>query len=140
MADNTQIYGPSAGDIIATDDIAGVKYQRGKITLGSDGVNDGDVSSSNPMPVADATLTGGTAKVINRGGAKGATSAADVTSTSEGTDHQALDVQIYHGGVAKDPTQIRHLTVSDTVSLGGTLPSLSAGSAIVGKVGIDQTT
>lgn len=139
MADNTQIYNPAAGDIIATDDIAGVKYQRSKITLGNDGVNDGDLSSSNPMPVVDATLVDGTAKVTNRGGAKGATAAADITSTSEGADHQALDVQIYHGGTAKDPTQIRPLTTADTVSLGGTLPPLSAGSLVIGKVGIDQS-
>jgi hypothetical protein len=51
----------------------------------------------------DATLTGGSAKAIARGGAKGVTAAADVTSTAEGTDHQALDVQLYHGGAAIDP-------------------------------------
>lgn len=64
----------------------------------------------------DATLTGGTQQAIARGGAKGATTAATVTSTAEGADHQALDVQIYHGGAAKDPTQIRALTASDVVS------------------------
>lgn len=40
---------------IATDDIGGVQYQRVKMVLGADGVNDGDVSSSNALPVADAT-------------------------------------------------------------------------------------
>lgn len=64
----------------------------------------------------DSTLTGGAAKTIARGGAKGITTAADVTSTAQGSDHQALDVQIYHGGTAKDPTQIRALTASDVVS------------------------
>jgi hypothetical protein len=64
----------------------------------------------------DATLTGGTQKAIARGGAKGATAAADVTSTAEGTDHQALDVQIMSGGVAKDPTQVRALTSADVVT------------------------
>lgn len=57
----------------------------------------------------DATLTGGSQKAIVRGGAKGATSTADVTSTAEGADHQALDVQVYHGGTAINPTQIRAL-------------------------------
>jgi hypothetical protein len=42
----------------------------------------------------DATLTGGTQKAIARGGAKGATTAADVTSTAQSADRQALDVQI----------------------------------------------
>lgn len=73
----------------------------------------------------DATLTGGTAKAINRGGAKGATAAADVTSTAEGADHQAIDVQVYHGGVAKDPTAIRALTIADIVTV-----AQGAGAAI----------
>ena len=60
--------------------------------------------------------TDGTQKAICRGGAKGSTTAADVTSTAEGSDHQAVDVQIYHGGAAKDPTQIRALTSSDVVT------------------------
>lgn len=42
----------------------------------------------------DATLTGGTAKAIVRGGAKGTTTAADVTSTSAGSNNQTLDVGI----------------------------------------------
>lgn len=43
----------------------------------------------------DATLTGGNAKAVNRGGAKGTTTAADVTSTASGVNHQTLDVAIY---------------------------------------------
>lgn len=46
---------------------------------------------------------GGTAKTIVRGGAKGATAAADLTGTAEGADHQALDVQLYNAGVAIAP-------------------------------------
>ena len=56
MADNTTLNTGTGGDVIATDDIAGVKYQRVKIVQGADGVNDGDVSSSNPLPV-DGTVT-----------------------------------------------------------------------------------
>lgn len=52
MADNTQLpEATTTGDVIATDDIGGVKYQRVKMILGADGVNDGDVSSANPLPV-----------------------------------------------------------------------------------------
>lgn len=72
-----------------------------------------------PLPSGAATSaaqTDGTQKAIVRGGAKGATTAADVTGTAEGADHQALDVQIMHGGAAKDPTQIRALTASDVVT------------------------
>ena len=55
-------------------------------------------AASLPLPTgaaADATLTGGTAKSITRGGAKGTTTAADVTSTASGANHNALDVVIY---------------------------------------------
>lgn len=55
MADNTELNPGSGGDIAAADDIAGVKYQRVKFTLGADGVNDGDVSSANPMPIVAPT-------------------------------------------------------------------------------------
>jgi hypothetical protein len=51
MADNLG-YTEGAGSEVATDDVGGIQYQRIKLTLGADGVNDGDVSSSNPMPVA----------------------------------------------------------------------------------------
>lgn len=57
MADNVTIPVTGSGDatpIVATDEIGGVEYQRVKIVLGADGSNDGDVSSSNKLPV---TLT-----------------------------------------------------------------------------------
>jgi len=85
-----------------------------------------NVGTTNGLAL-DATLTGGTMKAIARGGAKGATTAADVTSTAEGTDHNALDVQIYHGGTAKDPTAIRALTSADVVtSAQGTAAALAS--------------
>lgn len=61
MAENVAIT-PGSGDTIAADDIAGAKHQRVKITIGSDGVNDGDVSSANPIPIT-GTLTGITNRV-----------------------------------------------------------------------------
>lgn len=125
-------------------------------------------ASSLPLPTGaaqDATLTGGTVKSINRGGAKGSTAAADVTSTASGANHQPLDVAIYDGsGNLKDPTQVRALTSSDQVTIANaslavtgpltdtqlrasavpvslaSLPALVAGSALIGKVGLDQTT
>jgi len=50
MADNVN-YNPAGATPIATDDIGGVQHQRVKLTLGTDGVSDGDVSLTNPMPV-----------------------------------------------------------------------------------------
>jgi hypothetical protein len=55
MADNVG-YTPGTGATVAADEIAGVLHQRIKLTLGADGVNDGDLSASNPMPVAAGSL------------------------------------------------------------------------------------
>lgn len=55
MADNVTINGTTqlGGAIIATDDIgSGVQCQRVKLALGRDGVDDGNVSSSQPLPVS----------------------------------------------------------------------------------------
>jgi hypothetical protein len=51
MADNIQLNVGAGGDLLAADDIAGAKYQRGKLIIGDNGTNDGDVSASNPLPV-----------------------------------------------------------------------------------------
>ena len=44
-----------------------------------------------------ATQTDGTQKSIARGGAKGTTTAADITSTASGANHQLIDIGIYDG-------------------------------------------
>lgn len=49
MADN--VTAPATGEVFSTDDIGGIQFPRSKITLGADGVDDGTVSSANPMPV-----------------------------------------------------------------------------------------
>lgn len=51
MADNTTLNTGSGGDVIASDDISAVKYQRIKLVHGIDGTNDGDVARTNPFPV-----------------------------------------------------------------------------------------
>ena len=67
MADNTSLSSGSGGDVIATDDVAGVKFQRIKLIHGADGVNDGDVSAANPLPVtvSSTTLAGSTTVTID---------------------------------------------------------------------------
>lgn len=52
MADNVTLNAMSGGDAVAADDITSVKFQRIKLVYGADGVNSGDVSSSNGLPVA----------------------------------------------------------------------------------------
>jgi hypothetical protein len=56
MADNVTLDNMSGGDVCAADEIDGVKYQRMKLAIGADGVNDGDVSTANPMPVREVAL------------------------------------------------------------------------------------
>ena len=51
MADNVG-YTPGTGATVAADDIGGILHQRVKIGIGADG-SATDVSSDNPMPVAD---------------------------------------------------------------------------------------
>jgi len=51
MADNTTLNTGTGGDVIASDDISSVKYQRVKIIHGVDGTNDGDSAKTNPFPV-----------------------------------------------------------------------------------------
>jgi hypothetical protein len=52
MPDNTQLGTPDpAGAIAATDEIGGIHFQRIKLIFGADGVNAGDVSDDNPLPV-----------------------------------------------------------------------------------------
>lgn len=52
MADNTVV----SGTTVADDDIGGVKYPRVKLIHGADGVNAGDVSTANGLPVNIVTL------------------------------------------------------------------------------------
>jgi hypothetical protein len=88
--------------------------------LGVTTISSGTVSATITNAFAlDATLTGGTAKSIARGGAKGTTAAADVTSTASGANHNALDVAMYDAaGTLINPTAIRALTVADAVNVG----------------------
>lgn len=49
MADNVG-YTPGSGEVIATDDIGGVQYQRVKAVWGTDGVAN-DINATTPLPV-----------------------------------------------------------------------------------------
>jgi hypothetical protein len=52
MADNTTLNPGTGGDVIASDDIGGVKYQRVKISVGADG-SATDATETTPLPVSD---------------------------------------------------------------------------------------
>jgi hypothetical protein len=49
MADNVTL--PGASEVIATDEIGGAQFQRIKLIHGANGINDGDVSTVNGLPV-----------------------------------------------------------------------------------------
>ena len=58
MADNITLPATGTGTatpVVATDDIAGLHYQRIKLIHGVDGTNAGDVATTNPLPVAPYT-------------------------------------------------------------------------------------
>lgn len=57
MADNANLTEGDGTLVSGADDIGGVKFQRIKVIHGADGVNDGDVSSSNPLPVDGSGVT-----------------------------------------------------------------------------------
>jgi hypothetical protein len=97
----------------------------------------------------NTTLTNGTQKSIVRSGDKGSSVSADITSTPQSVDHEALDIQLYHSGTAIDPTQIRALTASDIVTaevsswLGSTAPTVgqkSMANSVPVVLASDQST
>ena len=57
MADNILLnLASSVGQIVATEQINGVHVEKIKIVLGNSGIDNGDVSSTNPMPIAAISL------------------------------------------------------------------------------------
>jgi hypothetical protein len=123
------------GATSVTQPVSGTFWQATQPVSGTVTAN---VGTTNGLAL-DATLTGGTAKTIVRGGQKGATAAnADVTHTAEGADHEALDVQLYHGGVAKDPTAVRALTSADVVTQVPTRGTLTNRSGSITTGGTSQ--
>jgi hypothetical protein len=83
MADNTELNAGTGGDTIATDDIAGVKYQRVKVTHGADGAA-AETTTATPLPVqiGDGTDTA----LVSAGGAL----LVDASATTQPISHAAL--------------------------------------------------
>lgn len=126
MADNTILSSGSGGDTIATDDISGVKYPRSKITIGADGVTDGDVSATNPMPVKGT----GSAGTANAGvvTVQGIASMTPVLATLSGTNNIATLTTVTSVSTLSTITNVVHIddnsgsiTVDGTVAISGTV-------------------
>jgi hypothetical protein len=58
VSDNFSANPGSGGATFGSDDVGGVHYVRQKLIHGADGVNDGDVSATNPFPVKASPETG----------------------------------------------------------------------------------
>lgn len=84
MAENTTLNPGTGGDVISTDDIAGVKVQRVKVQFGVDG-SATDVSASDPLPVV-ADLPSGAATAAKQD--TGNTSLATIAGAVAGTEVQ----------------------------------------------------
>jgi len=106
MADNVTLNSGSGGDSLAADDISGVKYPRGKIVIGADGTNDGDVSATNPLPVKGT----GTAGTANAG-------VVTVQGIASMTPIQVAD----NGGTISIDDGSGSITVDGTVAVSGTV-------------------
>ena len=116
MADNTTLNAGTGGDVIATDDIGGVKYQRVKVTYGADG-SATDASTTNPLPVTVGGSGSGTLGALNATASvtlNGAVSvgwyvAAGLTGTIKGQvsfdNSNWVDVNIYVSGVGTVATR-----------------------------------
>jgi hypothetical protein len=101
MVDNTTLNAGAGGDSIGTDDIGGVKYQRVKLIEGADGVNDGDISSANPLPTEMTAVTGtdggaGPASVLSVGGTESGGNIQELRVDADG--HLQVDVLSGGGG------------------------------------------
>ena len=130
MADNVLVT-EGVGTTIGADEISSVKYQRVKVIIGADGVNDGDVASGNPLPVTASALplpTGAAtaAKQLPDGHNVVVTSAP--TTAVTGTFWQATqpvsgpvtDTQLRATPVPVDLGANNDVTVTGTVDLGAT--------------------
>ncbi len=56
MVDNTTLNPGTGGDVVAMDDISGIKHQRVKVEFGADGTAS-DVSPTNPLPTQEQHST-----------------------------------------------------------------------------------
>src|SRR4051812_21405518 len=94
MADNS-LRTPGAGETIASDDIAGVKYQRVKLTVGPDGTAVDVLIPADAMTAANAGIVAAAPELFNettfdrqRGNTEVTLLASAARTTSTGTPTQ----------------------------------------------------
>ena len=154
MADNTVLNTGAGGDTIASDDIAGIKYQRVKVDFGADG-SATDVSSTNPLPVDGSGVTqpvSGTfwqaaQPVTDNGGNLSIDWAGTVPPIGAGTEAAALRVAIATDSTIQLEASTNNIGDVDVLTIAAgdnnignvdivTLPALVAGTANIGDVDV----
>jgi hypothetical protein len=117
MADNFPTNAGSGGVTFASDDVGGVHFPRLKLAIGADGINDGDVSAANPMPVADASAEATLAALKLVADAISSASAAIRAAVSSlDAKTVAVNTGAIAGTVALDATAITALANAATLS------------------------
>lgn len=131
MADNTTLDAGSGGDVIATDDIGGVKYQRVKISQGADGsatdVGIGGGTEATALRVTVANDSTGVVSVGDNGGS---------LTVDDGGLSLTVDGSV---SITGTPTVDTELTTADldtgagtdTRAVVGIVGSKSGGAAII---------
>lgn len=114
MADNVTLDIMSGGDSCAADDIAGIKFQRIKLVHGADGVNDGDVSTANPLPTR---LYFGTVAASVGAGAVG-TGVQRITLASDDPAVAALQIMDDWDNAASDGASVSGDVAHDAADAG----------------------
>jgi hypothetical protein len=126
MADNTTLPIPETmGDVFAADDIGGVKFQRVKMIIGADGVNNGDISASNPLPVS-GTFFQATQPVSGTVSVSGVATAANQTTGN--TSLSNIDTKtpaLITGRVPVDGSGVTQPISTPALNSSGTLTGVS---------------
>lgn len=125
MADNTTLNAGTGGDVIATDDVSGVKYQRVKLvdgTLDSTTAIPGD--ATNGLDV-DVTRVQGTVAVTDNSGSLTIDQGSETTDGATGLPSKALVVAGYDGTntqvIVTDSAGRPQVGVNGTVTVTGAL-------------------
>lgn len=142
MADNTTLNPGASGDVIATDDIGGVKHQQVKLEFGENGTAT-PVSATDPLPVEitnDVTL-GGTVEL-------GATTLTALETTELGATSLAALENIsaaVTGSIPAGTNNIGDVDIASALPAGDnnignvdvvSLPALAAGTNNIGDVDV----
>lgn len=128
--DNTELNSGSGGDVIATDDIAGVKHQKVKVEFGGDD-SATQVDAANPLPVDSSGQTqpiSAASLPLPTGAATSALQLADGHNVTVDNGAAAAAVNIQDGG--------NTITIDGTVDAGTGFPSVATDA---GAHGASQT-